>query len=108
MPTIFILDGFRFFFYSGDENEPIHVHVEKGDGIAKVWLEPNLEPQYFVNFKAKEVKRILQLCEEHAEFLKDKWNEYFSLSVFIDFVPFQPLLTPLSAELNKKITLSFH
>jgi hypothetical protein len=29
MPTVFIKDGFRFFFYS-NEHRPIHVHVRKG------------------------------------------------------------------------------
>lgn len=28
MPTIFRIDGYRFFFYSGEGNEPPHVHVE--------------------------------------------------------------------------------
>jgi hypothetical protein len=31
---------YRFFFYSGDKDEPSHVHVERDDKIAKVWLEP--------------------------------------------------------------------
>ena len=39
MPTIFILFGFRFMFYSND-HEPIHVHVTKGDIRAKFHLFP--------------------------------------------------------------------
>jgi hypothetical protein len=30
MPTIFRLDGYRFYFYSHEPNEPPHVHVDKG------------------------------------------------------------------------------
>jgi hypothetical protein len=33
MPTVFIKDGFRFFFYSNDHT-PIHVHVKRGSGEA--------------------------------------------------------------------------
>jgi hypothetical protein len=36
MPTILLINGYRFFFYAGDGNEPPHVHVERGDGIAKI------------------------------------------------------------------------
>jgi hypothetical protein len=40
MPTIFRLDGYRFYFYSHEPNEPPHVHVDKGGASMKVWLEP--------------------------------------------------------------------
>ena len=30
----------RFFFYSGDRDEPRHVHVARDDRIAKFWLDP--------------------------------------------------------------------
>jgi hypothetical protein len=40
MPTIHRAGGFRFFFYAGDRSEPPHVHVERGEGIAKYWLNP--------------------------------------------------------------------
>jgi hypothetical protein len=31
---------YRFFIYSTDRDEPQHVHIERDDKIAKVWLEP--------------------------------------------------------------------
>ena len=34
MPEIFRFFGFSFFFYS-KEHEPLHVHVEGNDGMAK-------------------------------------------------------------------------
>jgi hypothetical protein len=40
MPTLLNLEGFRFFFYSDERNEPVHVHVEKGDGVAEFRLRP--------------------------------------------------------------------
>jgi Domain of unknown function (DUF4160) len=30
MPTILRINGYRFFFYSNENDEPAHVHVEKG------------------------------------------------------------------------------
>lgn len=34
MPTLLTIFGLRFFFYTR-EHEPIHVHVEHADGVAK-------------------------------------------------------------------------
>ncbi len=77
MPTILILKGYRFFFYSSDVGEPPHVHVEKGDAEAKIWLIPEIKPQYFNGFKTQEKKEILEIIHQKKEFLKTKWNEYF-------------------------------
>lgn len=41
MPTLFIINGLRFFFYAFD-HEPIHVHVECAGGTAKFSLEPGI------------------------------------------------------------------
>jgi hypothetical protein len=36
MPTLLRVEGFRFFFFSNEGQEPPHVHVSKGDGLAKL------------------------------------------------------------------------
>jgi hypothetical protein len=41
-PTIFRYKGFRFFFFSLEENR-LHVHVYCAEGEAKFWLEPTVE-----------------------------------------------------------------
>lgn len=40
MPTVFIQKGYRFFFFTADLDEPLHVHVEKSGVRAKFWLRP--------------------------------------------------------------------
>ncbi len=77
MPTVLMLKGFRFHFYASDEDEPIHVHVSKGNGYAKIWLEPDIEAQYFHGFKAQDQKKIMKIVTENSELLKTKWNEFF-------------------------------
>ena len=42
MPTVFVEDGFRFFFYSND-HVPIHVHVRKGQAEAVFNVEQDVE-----------------------------------------------------------------
>ena len=39
MPTLFVIFGFRFLFYS-DDHEPIHVHVIKDGHEAKYNIDP--------------------------------------------------------------------
>ncbi|MGH8747327.1 MAG: DUF4160 domain-containing protein, partial [Burkholderiales bacterium] len=34
MPTALRKGPYRFFFYAGDRNEPVHVHVERDDNVA--------------------------------------------------------------------------
>ena len=78
MPTVFYEQGFRFFFWSNENNEPIHIHVEKGDGDGKVWIEPVIKPAYFHNFSPKDQKAILNIIIIKSGTIKKKWNEYFS------------------------------
>jgi len=35
MPTVLLLYGFRFFFFSNEGNEPPHIPIEKAEAIAK-------------------------------------------------------------------------
>ena len=35
MPTVLWKGPYRFFFYSGDRNEPAHIHVEHENRVAK-------------------------------------------------------------------------
>lgn len=53
MPTIAVIQGYRFHFYASDHAEPVHIHISKANGYAKIWLDP-VEPQYFYNFKSQE------------------------------------------------------
>jgi len=51
MPTVLLINGFRFHFYATDKNELCHIHVSKADGYAKIWLEPEIKSAYFYSYK---------------------------------------------------------
>ena len=74
MPTILRIRGFKVFFFSHEGNEPAHVHVRKGDGVAKYWLGP-VKIAYNDGFKVRELAAIARILEEHEEELIRKWNE---------------------------------
>lgn len=78
MPTIFIIDGFRFFFFSNEGTEPIHVHVEKGERYAKFWIHP-VALAYNHKFYPTELNRILRIIEKHTVQIEEKWNEHFDV-----------------------------
>jgi hypothetical protein len=76
MPTILRRLGFRFFFYSDEENEPPHIHVEKGKGRGKYWTDP-VKKDYMKNFNKQEEKKVEDIVEKEQGFFKKKWYEYF-------------------------------
>lgn len=77
MPTIFILFGFRFMFYANDQ--PIHVHVIKGDVSAKFTLFPVTLIKNN-GLKSSELKLVESVIEENQEVIAEHWNKFFNKS----------------------------
>jgi hypothetical protein len=68
--------GFRFYFYSHEPNEPPHIHVDRGDLSAKFWLDPvalarnhGFAPRELTTIRAK-------IVAERVRF-REAWNGYF-------------------------------
>ena len=76
MPTIILLFGLRFYFYS-EEHLPIHIHVRNGDGRAKILVE-TLEVVDNSGIKPNDLKKAIQLVKQYQEYIIQSWNEYFS------------------------------
>ena len=77
MPTILRVRGYRFFFSSLDVREPPHVHVEKGEGYAKFWLDP-VGLARSRHFAGHELTEIAALVMQYRVLFREKWNEHFS------------------------------
>ena len=75
MPTIFILFGFRFMFYSND-HAPIHVHILKDGHEAKYNVDP-VELVFNHGFKKHYILLIESVLEENWEIVIDRWKNYF-------------------------------
>jgi hypothetical protein len=76
MPTILYEQGFRFFFYSADGNEPAHVHVEKGGAAGKWWLDP-IRQANVAGFGKRDRSRIRKIIREHHGYFLGRWREAF-------------------------------
>jgi hypothetical protein len=75
MPTILRQDGFRFFFYSREGNEPSHIHVVGHAGEMKVWLDTLVVAKVF-NLSPKHQKVVMQIISQNQELLIKKWEEF--------------------------------
>ena len=75
-PRAIFISGFDFFFYSKEE-ERKHIHVEKGEKSAKVWLEPTIEVATNYGFTSKEIRFIIQTIQENEQLINEKWNYHF-------------------------------
>lgn len=70
MPTVLLLHGYRFYFYSRENDEPPHIHVEHGAQLAKYWLEP-VELASSKRFRDHELGFVRAMVEAHRdEFLE--------------------------------------
>jgi hypothetical protein len=77
MPTLLRILGYIFSFYSNENKEPPHVHVEKGGAEGKIWLEPEVKEEFFLGFNPREKREIKKIVEENSETFKKKWYDYF-------------------------------
>jgi hypothetical protein len=80
MPTVWVEDGFRFFFYSNERSprEPVHVHVEKGGAEAKFWLGPEVRVAYNDGYDARTLRRLMAVVGANRERIERAWDEFFS------------------------------
>jgi hypothetical protein len=77
MPTVLTHKGYRFFFFSLDRAEPIHIHVEKGEKYAKFWLNP-ISVGRSRGFRDRELREIAGIIKDHLPILEESWHEFFS------------------------------
>ena len=68
MPVVFGHKGYRFFFYSNEvePREPLHIHVRRGDAVAKLWLDPLPEVAESYGMAAHELRELLDVAVDHA------------------------------------------
>jgi hypothetical protein len=76
MPTVLSHGPYRFFFYSGDRDEPPHVHAERDACEAKFWLEP-VRLERSTGFSTKELNRIQEITQDHQIMFLRSWHDFF-------------------------------
>ena len=77
MPTILRIGPYRFFFYSNEQGEPAHIHIQRDRMLAKFWLNP-VSIAGSTRFSPRDLRKIEELVVENRDTLMESWNEYFS------------------------------
>jgi hypothetical protein len=76
MPTVKNIPGpYRFFFYSFDCNEPMHVHVQRERMTCKFWLEP-IALSKNCRFSPQELNRIREMIYDNLDKIIEAWYEH--------------------------------
>ncbi len=76
MPTVLLIGPYRFFFYSLENHEPPHIHVERDEKVAKYWLGPvALASSY--GFRSHELTRVGAIVAEHLDRFLEAWHGHF-------------------------------
>lgn len=65
-----------FYWHSHEPGEPAHVHVDRDDCSAKLWLEP-VDFARNLGFPAHELRKIRSIVESNQQSLLEAWNGYF-------------------------------
>lgn len=76
MPTVFIKNGFRFFFFS-NEHLPVHIHIQGKGGTAKYDLENDILV-YNRKMKPSDLKNAIEIAKNHVSEIKVEWNKRFN------------------------------
>ncbi len=77
MPTILRIGPYRFFFYSNEQGEPAHIHVQRDRMLAKFWLNP-VSIAGSTRFSPRDLRKIEEMVVENRDTLMESWNEHFS------------------------------
>ncbi|MEA3467380.1 MAG: DUF4160 domain-containing protein [Thermodesulfobacteriota bacterium] len=77
MPTVLRIGPYRFFFYSNENNEPAHIHIQRDKMLAKFWLK-RISLASSTRFSSKELGKLEMLVKDNKEHLMEAWNAYFS------------------------------
>jgi len=75
-PTVFRHKGFRFFFFSREE-ERMHVHVYCADGEAKFWLAPDVALARNCGLSKSQLSETERVIRIRRDDIADAWHEHF-------------------------------
>jgi hypothetical protein len=76
MPTALRIGPYRIYFYSYDCNEPRHMHVDRENMSAKLWLDPVISLAENYGYSRKELRDIERIATENLEILRNEWDAF--------------------------------
>ena len=86
MPNLFTFRGYVIYFWAGDGNEPLHVHVSLGAPSpvsAKFWLTKDgraILANNAPNFGKKDIRQLTKIIQINHKRICDQWEDMFGRS----------------------------
>ncbi len=83
MPNLFTVSGYKVFFWSNENNEPIYVHISKGipsPNATKIWLTKSGKCVLAGNggrIPQHELDELMEMISAQFFFICAKWKEFF-------------------------------
>lgn len=83
MPSLFIVSGYKVFFWSNENGEPIHVHVCKGiptSNATKIWLTKSggcIVASNGSNISKKELSELMEFISAQFFMICSEWKKFF-------------------------------
>ena len=70
----------RFIFHSNEGNprEPMHIHADRPDAVAKFWLYPTVTVAKNFGYNRRELSELAWVIESRRDEIRKAWNDYFS------------------------------
>lgn len=76
MPTVLRWNGYRFYFFSNEGQEPPHIHIDRAENTVKFWLDP-VSVARNIGFSSRDLAVLEAKVVEERENFVGAWNEYF-------------------------------
>ena len=85
MPSIFEVCGYKIYFWSNENFEPIHVHISKGKPVqnaTKVWLTKSggcILASNKSNISSKDLSELLEAIVNNYFYIVSEWKRHFQV-----------------------------
>ena len=77
--------GYKFYFWSNENGEPIHVHISKGSptgNSTKVWLTKSggcILANNNSKIPENDLNKLLSIVSRHYFLIVSKWKEFYKI-----------------------------
>ena len=83
LPNLFTVSGYKVFFWSNENNEPIHVHISKGKPTAnatKLWITKNggcILANNGSDIPPRELNELMSFISAQFFLICSEWKKHF-------------------------------
>ena len=83
MPNLFTVSGYKVYFWSNEDGEPIHVHVAKGKpspNATKIWLTKSggcILAGNGSNISSRELHELMEFISAQFFLICAEWKKFF-------------------------------